>query len=1101
MVQYGTCIVTTMAVLLAGITTGAAADSAPRRLPPPVAAEPAAAPMPAPATVLPAYLPRYQVEIDLNVDERLAQVRQVATWTNPTTTPTDRLVFNVHSRYVVPENEIGFMAKMLEILRVQPSEGLGYKEPPCEVRQVCLAGDSAGPRMLPFRFEGDTKTTMVVPLPRPVAGGESVTVILDLTMHLPPKQGRWGQWEGVTQLANWLPVFAYYGEGGFGPGGQHWGRHTGQALAEKGPRVVRATADAGDDGVGWRPTPFIPWHQPFFNEAGTYEVAVTLPCDQEIACTGTVVAVTPLATGRKRAEIRAVGVRDFTLIVSHRFKVYEDTAKAGPGGAPVRVRVLAFPEHEFYARQMVRISVEALECYSKWLTPYPWPDFTVAETFFGWNGNECSTLVMIDERVFALPHVAVNYVDYLLSHEICHQWWYNLIGTNGYCETWMDEALANYLSYCLSTQKLGKTDVNLMTYPAWLEWLPNIRRDDYRSSGMYGTFGRGENAPIVQEMPKFGHLVNLFNLCYDKGGRVVGMIEERIGRPAFRDFIKRLTIKYQYRIIRVVDFRRELETYTGRSWDDFFDNWLYGKGLCDWAVDKVTIIRPPTCQQPLVRCCLWRRRWLVARAAAPEEEMLPPECTRLQIYVSQRAEFDEPTTLGIALPGQDGYPIRIPLLPGATDYRLESPPTRITRLPPAEKGGTRFLVEVELEVEPTQVTLDPDQVLVDREPANNSWHPPVRWRFAPLYTYLEETDLTNAYDRWNVIFGPWIYTPAYENAWFTQSTMAGFRIGAYRTQQFVGGAYVGYRTTWRDVVAGVDGMWDHCLIPQGQVGFVAEQRIAESNTGDMDARRAVLWGRYVFTYGSSLYLPPIHFIESFMQYSDNFLPYPTQRPLEGVRYDRTTTAGLHYHLNYLTPYWDPEGGIRLDAWYEGGIAQSPSTVGLNKLSGVFAAVKSPPNLATYVPYLPWLRQSLDWLADTRVAVRIYGGTAVPANGEFFSMGGSELFRGFDLAQRQGSSVWVGSVEWRVPLARRVHYDVLDHVASLRNVYAAMFYDVGDTYTNGRPIGPIAHGVGVGLRLDVAWFSFVERTTLRLDFAKAVNLDTGPQVWVGVTHPF
>ena len=27
--------------------------------------------------------------------------------------------------------------------------------------------------------------------------------------------------------------------------------------------------------------PFIPWHQPFFNESGIYDVYLTLPCDQE----------------------------------------------------------------------------------------------------------------------------------------------------------------------------------------------------------------------------------------------------------------------------------------------------------------------------------------------------------------------------------------------------------------------------------------------------------------------------------------------------------------------------------------------------------------------------------------------------------------------------------------------------------------------------------------------------------------------------------------------------------------------------------------------------------------------------------------------------
>ena len=98
-------------------------------------------------------------------------------------------------------------------------------------------------------------------------------------------------------------------------------------------------------------------------------------------------------------------------------------------------------------------------------------------------------------------------------------------------------------------------------------------------------------------------------------------------------------------------------------------------------------------------------------------------------------------------------------------------------------------------------------------------------------------------------------------------------------------------------------------------------------------------------------------------------------------------------------------------------------------------------------------------------------------------------------------MWVGSVEWRVPLARGLTYDCLDHIMGLRNVYGALFYDVGDAYTSGHAVAPVAHALGLGLRLDVAWFSFVERTTLRFDMAKALNTDTGVQFWIGVGHPF
>ena len=51
--------------------------------------------------------------------------------------------------------------------------------------------------------------------------------------------------------------------------------------------------------------------------------------------------------------------------------------------------------------------------------------------------------------------------------------------------------------------------------------------------------------------------------------------------------------------------------------------------------------------------------------------------------------------------------------------------------------------------------------------------------------------------------------------------------------------------------------------------------------------------------------------------------------------------------------------------------------GLQKVAGQFSTVISPPTAG--VP-------GLDWLADTRVALRAYGATSSPSRGEFFSMG-------------------------------------------------------------------------------------------------------------------
>ena len=182
---------------------------------------------------VPTWLPRYDVVMNVDVAGHCVAVQMRATWTNPHLTPTDKLVFNAHSHYVVPDADFPLMAKTLELLRVNPSDELGETEPACEVRKVTLvdptvpfpappAGDAEPGRLtpplanavdVPFRYEGDTNTSLVVPLSHPVRQGEAISVVLDITMKLPQKQGRWGQWRGVTFLSNWLPVFAYYGDG------------------------------------------------------------------------------------------------------------------------------------------------------------------------------------------------------------------------------------------------------------------------------------------------------------------------------------------------------------------------------------------------------------------------------------------------------------------------------------------------------------------------------------------------------------------------------------------------------------------------------------------------------------------------------------------------------------------------------------------------------------------------------------------------------------------------------------------------------------------------------------------------------------------------
>jgi hemolysin activation/secretion protein len=142
------------------------------------------------------------------------------------------------------------------------------------------------------------------------------------------------------------------------------------------------------------------------------------------------------------------------------------------------------------------------------------------------------------------------------------------------------------------------------------------------------------------------------------------------------------------------------------------------------------------------------------------------------------------------------------------------------------------------------------------------------------------------------------------------------------------------------------------------------------------------------------------------------------------------------------------------------------------------------------------------MSQVKWAARAYFSAALPDRGQFFALGGGQLFRGYDLAQRQGSMLWVGNLEARWPVFRHACWDGCDHLGRVENVSIATFYDVGAVYDNGHTVGGnVAHAVGVGLRADIAFFSFIERIMFRFDVAKTVSDNTGLQFWVGFQQPF
>jgi hypothetical protein len=945
--------------------------------------------------------------VRLDTQARRLVAREVVTFTNRSSRPVSEIVFHVYPRYKVPDDDRLLLSKTLEVFRLSPEEAMDAEGRRLEVSAVRIEG-----RPTRFGFDPKLDTILVVPLDHTIAPGETVEVSLDFTLDLPEKWGRWGQYDGVTYLANWYPILAYH------------------------------------DDRGWDRTPFVPWHQPWHQEAGQYRMVLDVPEGQVVASTGRIVNAMPVGDGWKRLTIVAPPSRDFALVCSDRLQTFERRV------GRVNVRVHGLPGDEANCEAALGYACEAIAQYERWFGPYYDSEFEIAPSYFGWNGNECSGLVMIDRRIMKLPSVGSRYLDHLVSHETCHQWWWNAVGTDGYAETFMDEGLVNAFTSIRLDAKYGR-NAPLIVWPQGLNWLPTIGREDLRLASYYGWRRRGGGGPVIQDLGSMGNLETLFSLAYDRGGKVVQMLYHQMGEERFFEFLRGLYGKYAFETLS-----SELAAFDpAGGWPEELDGWLLTHNECDWAVADVGS-RPATGD---------------------------PDVQRVTVHLEQRGEMEEPTILLC----QDGdREIRVPIWPDRGSYDVPggahvehlAPPSELPEGPREDARSSKYVVTLDARGRPSQVEIDPDHVLLDSRPDNNRWRPWPAVRLSPMVTPLDTSSWTQPYDRVGVVAGPFV----------DQYARGGLRAAAQRIDCWQVAGWMGIEPSLSQAIFGGQATLLNMPSPMWNLGVYYEEGLYNFHNDQRHSGGRAFLRKRLFTSSSFLVDDPA-FFEAYYGFGNEFWPGDDGRPTA----DWLTALGGRFFRNTQFPYWDPVQGNLIEFAAERGEPAYGSPFEYTRLVGQYGFVRTLPE--SYGP-----------ISRVRFAFRAYGGFGWGDDHFLFRLGGGRRLRALNLQQEWGSSVWLVTSELRFPIWRRMETDMLDHIVQMKNLYGAAFVDVGQSYFNGA-WNPLVFGPGIGLRLDVALFSFLERATLRLDLAQPIYgpggrpayrpQDGGPVLWFGLNQAF
>ncbi len=219
------------------------------------------------------------------------------------------------------------------------------------------------------------------------------------------------------------------------------------------------------------------------------------------------------------------------------------------------------PAHAEWAANSYRGTADMMAFFENEIgVPYPWDQYAqvVVDDFVA-GGMENTSLTILTTRTLFPDSIGnVRNSESLVAHELAHQWFGDLVTCKDWSHLWLNESFATYYDWLYHDHAHG---ANSRRY-VMLQRRESILADE------------SDPLPIVwreydDANERFGYRV------YTKGGWVLHMLRTQLGEELFRESIQTYLERNAYGNVVTEDLNSVVEELSGRSFDRFFDQWIY----------------------------------------------------------------------------------------------------------------------------------------------------------------------------------------------------------------------------------------------------------------------------------------------------------------------------------------------------------------------------------------------------------------------------------------------------------------------------------------------------------------------------------------------
>ncbi|MFW0715974.1 M1 family metallopeptidase [Pedobacter sp. N23S346] len=416
---------------------------------------------------------------------------------------------------------------------------------------------------LDFKVNGKTAKTEAHPnpeyidiikvlLPSPLKSGDSISISTDFNVQLPNYFSRSGYADTEFMVTQWYPKPAVF------------------------------------DRNGWHEFPYLDMGE-FYSEYADYKVNITLPSAYVVGATGTLQNADELkaykSIGAKNTANRGnqptiyspvqksatktltysiSNVPDFAWFADQDLVIQYDTVQLASGKVVDAFSYYHNKKNTLWVNSIDYIK-DATKKYSRWIGEYEYP---VVQAIEGPKNNASGGMEYPTITLITSPDAKKETLDGVITHEVGHNWFMSMLGSNERIHTWQDEGFNTFYQFRYEAEKYKSNSIFGDAIPEKIKALPT---DQFLAS-IYGALS---NVPMESaiETPAadFKTSEEYGLISYAKTALWLYLLQSQIGQEKFDKAFQDYFAAWKNKHPTPADFKASMEKSLGANLDKYFD--------------------------------------------------------------------------------------------------------------------------------------------------------------------------------------------------------------------------------------------------------------------------------------------------------------------------------------------------------------------------------------------------------------------------------------------------------------------------------------------------------------------------------------------------